>query len=179
LKGEAMNKKFFMVLVMGLALAGCSSSNSSDLPGNAPVDAALLQNTPEAFQQKAMILLAQGQIPAAVETLQKAIELFPQDKNAYFALAQVFMKMGSFDAAIGVCQQALQNDPENGHVYLLMAGCYDLKNEPQKAIEFVKTGMAIFQKKNDTQSFEAAATVLQKLTTPAVGQVPDLMKVIQ
>lgn len=156
-----MNKKVLVVVLMSFILAGCGSSGSS---GNAPTQAIPSQMTPEAFQQQAMALLAQGQFPAAVETLQKAVELFPDDINALFALAQIYMKIGSFDNAIIFAQKTIEKSPDNGHAYLLMAGCYDLKNESQKAMDFVKMSMAVFQKQNDTKNFEAAAAVLKKLT---------------
>ncbi len=174
-----MNKKFFIVLAMSLILAGCSSPSSSNLSEGVSTEAVSAPNTPEAFQQKAMMLLAQGQVPAAIETLQESIDLFPQDQNSYFALAQVFMKMGSFDNAIAVCQKAIQSNPDNGHIYLLMAGCYDLKNEPQKASDLVKLSMAVFQKQNDTKNAEAAAAVLQKLTTQVTDQAQALQKNIK
>jgi Flp pilus assembly protein TadD len=172
-----MSKKLFVVLVMMVVLTGCGSSSSSNSSGNMPAGAVPPQATPEAFQQQALILLSQGQLPAAVETLQKATELFPEDTNTYFTLAQVYMKIGSFDNAIVVCQQALEKTPDNGHIYLLMAGCYDLKNEPQKAIDLVKMSMVIFQKQKDTKSLEAAAVVLQKLTERSSEEIKGLKKV--
>lgn len=159
-----MNKKFFFVLAMSLVLAGCGSPVSPENDwANSASSQMPSQATPEAFQQQAMALLAQGQLPAAVETLQKAVELFPEDTTALFTLAQIYMKIGSFDNAIILAQKIVEKKPDDGQAFLLMAGCYDLKNEPQKAMEFVKVSMAAFQKQNDMKSFEAAAAVLKKM----------------
>ncbi len=166
-----MNKNFLIVLAMSFVLVGCGAPSSSDsdavgtMPSQIPSQA-----TPEAFQQQAMALLAQGQLPAAVETLQKAVELFPEDTTALFTLAQIYMKVGSFDNAIILAQKVLEKNPDDGQAFLLMAGCYDLKNEPQKAKDLVKMSLVAFQKQNDTKSFEAAASVLKKMEERPAGE---------
>jgi tetratricopeptide (TPR) repeat protein len=165
-----MNKKFFIILAIGFALAGCNPAGSSNPSQDNLTQSVAGLETPEAFQQRAVMLLAQGQVPAAVDTLRQSIERFPDDANAYFTLAQIYMKMGSFDNAIAACQKALEKNPDNGHVYLLMAGCYDLKNDSQKAIDLVKMSIAVFGKQNDTKNLEAATAVLEKLTTRSIEE---------
>ena len=164
-RGIVMHKKIFFVLFLGLALAGCSPSSSSNPSEGNLAQSGAGPGTPEAYQQRAIMLLAQGQIPAAVDTLRQCTERFPEDTNAYFTLAQIYMKMGSFDNAIVSCQKVLEKEPDNGHAYLLMAGCYDLKNDTPKAIDLVKMSIAVFGKQNDTKNLEAATLVLQKLTS--------------
>jgi len=172
-----MSRKSLIVLAVCFLLTGCGSSKPADFSSNPVTPGVSSQVTPEAFQQQAVMLLSQGQVPAAVELLQKATDLFPDDTNLYFTLAQVYMKIGSFDNAIAISQKMLQKNPENGHIYLLMAGCYDLKNDSQKAIELVKTSMTVFQKKNDDKNFEAATAILKKLTDRAAEKIPPQQKV--
>lgn len=158
-------KRIFVVAVIGLlAVMGCGQAQTGMPTGLEDVGP---QETSQAINQRATALLVQGQVPAAVETFQQAIVRFPEDPFAYFSLAQIYMKIGSFDNAIAVCQRLLEKDPENGQVYLIMAGCFDLKNEPQTAIELVKTSIAIFEKQNDTQSLQAARQILERLLLPS------------
>ncbi len=158
-------KKMFIVAVIGLlAVMGCGQAQTGMPTGLEDVG---VQETAQAINQRATALLAQGQVPAAVETFQQAIVQFPDDPIAYFSLAQIYMKIGSFDNAIAVCQRLLEKDPDNGQIYLIMAGCFDLKNEPQKAIELVKTSIAIFEKQNDTQSLQTARQILERLLLPS------------
>lgn len=161
-----MRRLFFAVSVVALAVAGCGQAETGMPTG---LEEQVTQETPQALNQRAMELLSQGQIPASVQAFQQAIMQFPDDPEAYFSLAQVYMKVGSFDNAIMVCQKLIERKPDNGQAYLFMAGCFDLKNEPQKAIELVKMSMALFEKQGDAKSLEAANAILQKLSADPAG----------
>jgi len=167
-----MRKMFFIILSLALVVAGCGQAENG-MPTGAEDQA--VQETSQALNQRATALLAQGQIPAAVQIFQQAIMQFPDDPAAYFSLAQIYMKIGSFDNAIMACQKLIEKKPDNGQAYLLMAGCFDLKNEPQKAIELIKMSMAIFEKQGDEKSLQAAKEILQKLlAAPAAKAVEKL-----
>ena len=153
-----MRIKVWSLILVAMFLFGCTAEKQASAP--------VAQETSEQLFQKAMTFLAQNKLPEAVESLEQAAEASDEGINAYFALAQLYMRLKSYDNAIITCQKILQRDQENPHVYLLMAGCYDLKGEPEKAIEFVKAGMALFQEQDNVEGFRNAAEILKKLTLP-------------
>jgi len=151
-----MKIKALCLILGAIFLVGCTAEKQASAPA--------LQETSEQLFQKAMTFLAQNKIPEAVQSLEQAAEVSPEEINSYFALAQLYMRLKSYDNAIIICQKILQRDQKNPHVYLLIAGCYDLKGEPEKASELVKISMALFQEQNNMEGFKNAVEILKKLT---------------
>ncbi|MDD3374443.1 MAG: tetratricopeptide repeat protein [Candidatus Omnitrophica bacterium] len=150
-----MRTKVCALILSVMFLFGCTAEKQASAP--------VVPKTSEQLFQEAMTFLAQNKIPEAIQSLEQSAEASPESVNAYFALAQLYMRLESYDNAIITCQKILQKEQKNPHVYLLMAGCYDLKGEPEKAVELVKVSMALFQEQNNVQGFQDAAGILKKL----------------
>jgi len=95
------------------------------------------------YHVKGFKLYRQGKYSEAIESLNKAIELYPQYAVAYYRIGLAFFEQGKYDEAIKHYQKAIQLEPdlvvayENlGHA-LTKKGKYDeALKQYQKAIQF-------------------------------------------
>lgn len=78
-------------------------------------------------------LQLRGDLPAAAELLQQAIELAPQFASAWFTLGKIRQELGERDAAIEAFQRARDADPSDRHgasVQLMQLGVEPLASMP-------------------------------------------------
>ncbi len=146
-------KKIWFIIFVCLLAGACASENNADKKVTDKVD----------FYKAGRMYLAQGNAAKAVQAFQQAIIQNPDDANIYFSIAQIYMRLGSYDNAIEGFKNVVRLEPYNGQAYLLLGGCYDLQNKTDEAIASVGRSVAIFQKKNDTESLNRAAVALKKL----------------
>lgn len=67
----------------------------------------LKPTTPLAFMNKGLTLMQKDQIPRALETLKKALEVDDRCDMAHLQLAQLYQQMQQFDEALGHYDKAL------------------------------------------------------------------------
>src|SRR5580692_4098687 len=60
-------------------------------------------------------LQLKGDLPAAADLLEQAIELAPDFTSAWFTLGELREKLGQHDAAIAAFRKARASDPEDRH----------------------------------------------------------------
>jgi predicted TPR repeat methyltransferase len=60
-------------------------------------------------------LQLKGDLPAAADLLEQAIELAPDFTSAWFALGEIRMQLGERDKAIAAFREARRSDPEDQH----------------------------------------------------------------
>lgn len=89
-------------------LAGCSSSR--------PPPVETTSGMPQTRLQRGMDYLSQGNMPAAKDNLQQAVDAAPQDYRTQLGMALYAQKNGNNDAAQSRYQQALKLAPQNGTV---------------------------------------------------------------
>ena len=155
-------KRILVLGIIALVLIGC---NPVKEPGSAQTIAANTSvSLEESSIQQGIDFLAKGRVNEAIQSFQGVVAQDPENTEALFAIGQVYMKVGSFDNAISAGREILKRDPQNGDAYMMMAGCYDMKGDPSKAIDFVKVAIVTYQQKKDTQGFQRALEVLKMLT---------------
>jgi len=158
-------RKIFILGIMTLIITGCNPAKESS--SSQVGEKSAVAQPQKASLQQGIDYLAKGQVNEAIQSFQNVAAQDPQNTEALFAIGQVYMKVGSFDNAISAGQEILKRDPQNGDAYMMIAGCYDMKGEASQAIDIVKVAAAIYQQKNDTQGFQRAVGILQKLTENA------------
>ncbi len=155
-----MKINFICLGLVVLLATGCSGEKKAvENPMKVSIE------TSEGLFKKSMLLLAQNKVPEAIKTLVQASELSPKDTNIYFALAQVYMNIRAYDKSLAVCQEILKIDGKSPDTFLLMAACYDLKGEPEKAAELVKMSMVLFQEQENIEGFQKASSILTQLSS--------------
>jgi len=117
----------FTYFVMGEILEGIKILNEG------------LKMYPEAIgmlNNKAIFLSIVGRFEEARESIEKAIELDPQDANLYDTYGEVLMNSQKWEAAIEKFYQALEMTP-NGwftfHTFLKLSKCYKRLGMPEEA----------------------------------------------
>ena len=79
-------------------------------------------------------LARQGQHAAAIESLQKAIRISPEDESSWLALGRSQSALGQMEGAIQTYRQALRYRPESAPAYLALADIYLQKGQVELAI---------------------------------------------
>jgi predicted TPR repeat methyltransferase len=83
-------------------------------------------------------LLLKGDLPAAADLLEQAIEIAPNFASAWFTLGEIRGKLGQHDAAIAAFRKARAADPEDRHgatVWLMRLGAETLNEMPKSYVQ--------------------------------------------
>ena len=83
-------------------------------------------------------LQLKGDLPAAADLLEQAIEIAPNFASAWFTLGEIRVKLGQRDAAIAAFHKARAADPEDHHgaaVWLMRLGAEELAEMPKGYVQ--------------------------------------------
>ena len=83
-------------------------------------------------------LQLRGDLPAAAEVLEQAIELAPDFTSAWFTLGEIRMQLGARDKAIAAFREARRADPEDQHgagLHLMRLGDAQLSEMPKAYVQ--------------------------------------------
>ncbi|MFC2030595.1 tetratricopeptide repeat protein [Chloroflexota bacterium] len=75
-----------------------------------------------------------GQEGGAIALYQKALQLDPQETEAYIALGEAYRCQGHWEATIQMLQGALQLAPDDADLHRVLGDTYLVNSEPRKAI---------------------------------------------
>ena len=84
-----------------------------------------------------MTYVAQKQVGAAGDMLQREVQARSNDPLLYHELAQVYLLLDKHDQAVSTLQRALTLAPGNPDTALLLADVYTEANEPEPAIHLL------------------------------------------
>lgn len=83
-------------------------------------------------------LQLKGDLPAAADLLEQAVELAPKFPSAWFTLGEIREQLGQHDAAIAAFRRARESDPEDRHgaaVRLMRLGADQLGEMPKGYVQ--------------------------------------------
>src|SRR5436190_16317705 len=83
-------------------------------------------------------LQLRGDLPAAADLLQQAIELAPNFVSAWFTLGEIRQQLGEREAAVAAFQKARGADPQDRHgagLHLMRLGAEPLSGMPQAYVQ--------------------------------------------
>src|SRR5246127_5444704 len=83
-------------------------------------------------------LQLKGDLPAAADLLEQAIEIAPNFASAWFTLGEIRVKLGQRDAAIAAFHKARGAAPEDHHgaaVWLMRLGAEELAEMPKGYVQ--------------------------------------------
>ncbi len=83
-------------------------------------------------------LQLKGDLPAAVDILEQAIEVAPNFTSAWFTLGEIRMRFGERDKAIAAFREARRSDPEDQHgagLHLMRLGDAQLSDMPKAYVQ--------------------------------------------
>ncbi len=80
----------------------------------------------------------QDDYPAAIESLQKAIELQPDVAEAHLTLGEIYLRQGDLDAAEKELRAELANYPQDLRTQQLLAMVLDLAGKSEEAMELLE-----------------------------------------
>ena len=83
-------------------------------------------------------LQLKGDLPAAADLLEQAIEIAPNFASAWFTLGEIRQKLGESDAAIAAFRKARAADPDDRHgaaVWLMRLGAAPLSEMPRRYVQ--------------------------------------------
>ncbi|MDZ7372987.1 MAG: tetratricopeptide repeat protein [candidate division KSB1 bacterium] len=76
---------------------------------------------PDVLRNLVALLVAQGRVAEAIETVRAASEKVPFGAEDFLGIAEVFARQGAMDQARWLVQQAIHVDPDNESAYMEMA----------------------------------------------------------
>jgi len=82
----------------------------------------------------AAALMAEGRVAEAVEQLNLALEIEPQDPAALRTLGVAYEKQGRLDLAVGKYRSALKANPDNKYAHYNLGIALEKQGEPQAAL---------------------------------------------
>ncbi len=112
------------------------------LAANAAVSA--LSPEANALYQQASVAEYRHDYPAAIEKLQQAIRLDPDEVILYTKLAGIFTDSGELDKALAVYTRAVELKPNDAFIYISIGSIYENKGEYQQALGAYQQAMKIF-----------------------------------
>lgn len=136
-------------------------------------------NVVELLKTLANAYLEKGDYPAAVEKLEKALDLGVDDRSTFQGLARAYMMLGKRDSdAIQVYERALAYEPENHQICIALAESYAQSGrEDEYAIEIYKRAISydhthkeIFQKLYDIHYRNGEFALAGELAMQAVAE---------
>ena len=83
-------------------------------------------------------LQLKGDLPAAADVLEQAVELAPSFPSAWFTLGKISVELGRHDAAIAAFHKAREFDPQDRHgaaVWLMRLGADELGEMPKGYVQ--------------------------------------------
>jgi type IV pilus assembly protein PilF len=158
-----MNKLTLAALAACLLLAGCETTTTGSQFQN---DKTSMKDASEDNVKMAYVYLSQGERSTAMQKVQKAIELDPDNADAYTAEGAIYDVIGDFNQAGDAYRKAIRKAPDNPDV------------ENNYAVFLCKHGKA-----KDSESYFIKAAMNPLYTTPdqaysnagvCARQIPDL-----
>jgi predicted TPR repeat methyltransferase len=83
-------------------------------------------------------LQLKGDLPAAADLIEQAIELAPNFTSAWFTLGEIRMQLGERDKAIAALREARRSDPEDQHgagLHLMRLGDAEMAEMPKAYVQ--------------------------------------------
>jgi adenylate cyclase len=119
---------------------------------------ALDRNNELALKQLGQILLFQGEPPAAIPYLEKAIRLNPRGPNLWsiqWPLAQCHLLLGNVDEAIELYRTACVASPRAYYLHLNLAGAFGLRGDVDEAREALAEALRLKPEVNSLARYRA------------------------
>jgi len=110
---------FFFVLLL---FSGCKSTKNIETDANKPLSDE--EFVADAYFLEALRLKTIGNLEAALENLEKAREVEPENPVFHYQLAEVNTQLGNFRAAIHYAENAVGLDAENVWYHVLLVQLY-------------------------------------------------------
>jgi serine/threonine protein kinase len=149
-------------------------------PGEPPVPPGVDPDSPEYQQaaelsQQAIEAAEQGDLGAAIDLFNQAIEASPNYLPAYFGLSQSLKRSGDEAGSMAVLGEAVASNPDNPAAYVRLGEEYILRDNPEGALEafteaaeltpdapvpYAGQAMALIMMDRDDEAKEALDTAL-------------------
>ena len=81
-----------------------------------------------------------GDLPNAIQSYEKAIELTPDSADTYYSLGNVYTKQGDLPSAIWGYEKTIELDPEHVEAYYYLGIAYLNQGDSTKAVQFLREG---------------------------------------
>lgn len=155
-------KKWMVLLVVILSVAGCNAREQAKEKNAAP-DRALVKEAAARLMQQGVGFLNQKDISKAVVSFQGAIQVDPTDLQPYMVLSEIFLSLKSYPEAISVLERAANTFPENGYVFYMLSLANDGNGAPLPAVLAARRSAELFKAQNNQEGFQQSALLMRAL----------------
>ena len=165
-------KKIFIVLVAGIMIWGCGSSEEkkADKAGTPFAKQIARQQRAAASSTKAKDFIEDGiehlqdaEVKAAIQSFDNAIRQNPWDPEPYLILSQTYMRLKNYLRAVDTLSAAERIAPDRGDIPYLLAICYGILGKQDLAAASAKKSIELFRASKDEEHFKKAIALLQGL----------------
>ena len=125
----------------------------------------LYDRNPQARYRLAVAYVANGQMDAAVNSLNTALALNPQLEAATVLLAELRLKKGQYAAAVDLLTRMIDERPQLDTPYLLLANAYLAEQNRDQALEVLRRMAELFPK-DPRPSYLVGTLLLQQGKQP-------------
>jgi tetratricopeptide (TPR) repeat protein len=98
-----------------------------------------------------------------IEFLENLVAAGRADSFARYALALEYDKIGRTEAALLTFETLRQNDPEYLPMYLMSGGLLSKLGQPERAVEWLKAGILLAERKGDQKAASELSGLLSEL----------------
>jgi cytochrome c-type biogenesis protein CcmH/NrfG len=120
---------------LGLAYAGLNRTSEALAAYKTAIDwqSQSTPKSPAPFIDIADLLLDQSRAADAIDYLQQALAISPNDPKAHELMGKAYVRLDDLPKAQGELDRALQLAPQNKNVHCMLAPVYRKQGQPEKA----------------------------------------------
>ncbi|NTV29054.1 MAG: tetratricopeptide repeat protein [Candidatus Omnitrophica bacterium] len=152
-----MVKKIALVLLVAVALAGCSQK---------PVEKTGVEQAQQLLAEGAMFL-KQSNVAQAIQSFASAIKVAPDYFESYYLLSETLIRLHQFSQAEAVLLAAANKFPDNGVVFYLLSVAQQGAGNIVPAIVAARKSIDIFTAQGDREGQQRSMILLAALVTEA------------
>lgn len=118
------------------------------------------------YLQQGMDLLAQNDVPRAIQSFDQAVRQDPTNLKNYMVLGQIYLRLQSYDRAADTFTAATRIAPNDGEVYYFLALSKTFLGPEQQdqALEAAKKSAELFIQSQQKDRFAQALILVKTIT---------------
>ena len=101
--------------------------------------------------EKVQLYYLSGKTKKVMPEIDKLIAKYPADSRYQVTKGNILMQQKMPEQAFAIYQKVLVDDPQNANVYISLSQYYNAMNQPEKALESIKTALKTEQLDVDTK----------------------------
>lgn len=164
-------KKFLIVLMAAVALAGCQK------PENQQPNDDQRKDIGHKLIMKSLNDLQNKDLKSTILDLETSIKINPSEPEAYLLLGQILLKIQEYDHAAEFLDMAAKVFPDNGSVFYMLSIANKMAGKKLPAVLAARHSVEVYQAQQDRDNMLKSAALLHEIIdmpdSPTAPAAPD------